>query len=157
MKKFFEFNPFELFDLEKPKDKSLKTTALEEASDALKSAMLDYISKGSSPVSGGSWKRSLSKEYAKYKKEQGGSGIADLELFGDMLSDMIVEPRGNKIVVGFGSTQQAKKADGHNHSGIFGDSELPYREFIPKEGENFKRQILSELKSIIKDNLKDDG
>lgn len=155
MKKFYEFDPFELFDIEKPKDKSIKTTALEEASDALKTAMLDYISKGSSPVSGGSWKRSLSKKYAEYKKSQGGSNIADLELFGDMLSDLVVEPRGNKIVVGFDSSEQAKKADGHNHSGIYGDSNLPPREFIPKEGENFKRQILNELKSIIKDKIED--
>lgn len=153
MKKFYEFDPFEMFGIEKPKSKDDRNIALDVAATALKEFMLDSISKGQSPVSGGSWKRTLSKKYAEQKKEISGVAFANLELYGDMLDDMVVEARGDKIVVGFESTEQAQKADGHNHSGIFGDSSLPKREFIPKEGGKFKRDILSELKSIIEENL----
>lgn len=153
MKKFYEFDPFEMFGIEKPKSRSDRSTAVDEAAIALKEFMLDSISKGQSPVSGGSWKRTLSKKYAEQKKEISGVAFANLELYGDMLDDMIVEARGDKIIVGFGSSEQAMKADGHNHSGLFGESSLPKREFIPKEGGKFKREILTELKSIIEENL----
>ena len=81
----FEFDPFELTGIAPIKDAGLKRRALEDAADFVKQEVLQYVSESKSPVSGGSWKRSLSKEYRKLKTSEGGSSVADMQLTGDML------------------------------------------------------------------------
>lgn len=100
-----------------------------------------------SPVTGRNFK-ALDKDYAKRKADVA-RPIANLELSGDMLDALDYEIKGNEIEIGIWG-DEAPKADGHNnHSG---DSSLPTRRFIPKQGEdNFRPSILQQVKSIIEE------
>ena len=131
--------------------RSEKKRVKDEAGEYLVDSILEYVSKGSSPVSGGQYKRSLSKEYKKVKSKISSSGIANMELYGDMLDSLTYKRTRDGVEVGIFDTEQAKKADGHNHSGVFGTSKLPKREFIPKPGQTFKPKINKELNQIIEE------
>lgn len=142
----FEFDPFELAGVEAPKDKKKKAQALEEIADYVNGEVLAHCGDGSTPIQGGQWKRSLSKEYREKKAEISGVTYANMELYGDMLNDLeTVHTNGNKLslqIVG----ENAPKADGHNnHSG---KSPLPPREFIPKKGQTFNSKILRGIRAI---------
>lgn len=155
----FEFDPWELAGVEKPKDRTKVREAQEEIADYLKTEALSYIASATSPVKNGEWKKTLSKDYKKLKEEISGSSEANMELFGDMLDalDVKVKP-GGKLEYGVFGKEQALKADGHNHTGVFGKSKfLPKREFIPKEGETFKRDIIAGMKDILEEIGEDDG
>lgn len=154
----FKFDPWELAGVEKPKDKRKIREAQEEISDYLLSEALGYIGESKSPVAGGEYKSTLSKDYKKIKEEISGSSKANLELNGDMLDALEVKKLSNgNLEYGVFKKSEALKADGHNHSGVFGDSKLPKREFIPKEGETFKRQIISGMREILSEFEDDNG
>ena len=140
----FEFDPWELAGIEKPK--TGRRAKKREMCELVLSEVLESCSKGRSPVRNGKWKRSLSPEYRKKKIAQGGSSFSDMELIGEMLDELecVQKPNGNLELRIQG--KQAGKADGHNnHSG---KSSLPPREFIPKDGETFKRNIIDGLREI---------
>lgn len=149
----YEFDPFEVMGMEPPKGKVREIkTALAEF---IKEEVLSHVGDGKSPVSGGKWKRSLSSAYRKKKLRETGVGFANLELEGDMLDAMevIVNQSGNieQRVKG----READKADGHNNH--TGRSSLPPREFIPKEGQTFKRDIISGMKAITREIMGNDS
>lgn len=157
MKKLaYKFDPFELTGLERPTNKSDVKRALNEIADYVRTEVLQYVGDGSSPVSGGAWKKTLSPEYKKIKEKISSAGFANLELTGDMLDalECVVTKDGELSLQIVGS--EAPKADGHNN--FSGKSELPAREFIPneKKSQTFKRPILQGMKEIARSFLNDD-
>lgn len=99
-----------------------------------------------SPVQGESFP-ALSRKYKKRKLAEGGRGIPDLELTGDLKADLTASPAPDGLEIGFFGSQ-ADKADGHLK---FSDREnnCPQRRFLPGEGQKFKREIESGVEDII--------
>lgn len=144
---FFEFDPFELVGMTKPKRGA--RDARQEIADLVLTEVLDYVGEARSPIQSGRWKSSLSKEYKKRKADWSSSLVANMELTGDMLDSLEVWEYNGKLRLGIRDSREAKKADGHNnHSGR---SSLPAREFIPKEGQTFKRRITDAMRQIIRE------
>lgn len=142
----FDFDPFELAGVAPPKKKADADAARKEIAKVIEERVIEYCGDGKSPVEGGSWKRSLSKDYKKRKTAQGGNPYADMILDGDMLQALEVRAKGTRLELGVYGSKEAAKADGHNN--FSGKSSLPAREFIPREGGTFKRAIISEIKEI---------
>jgi len=143
---FFEFDPWELTKKKRPRTGFKAAEA--EIADFVLEAVLDHVGGGKSPVAGGKWKRGLSPKYKKLKAEDSSSLFANMELSGDMLDSLEVVNVGSKLRLRI-KGDDAAKADGHNnHSG---KSSLPAREFIPKEGQSFKRQIVKDIRAIIEE------
>lgn len=142
----FEFDPLE--DLDIPRSK--RREALEEMAAFVKEQMLDYIGSGKSPIAGGRWKKTLSPEYSKIKGEHSGAGFANLELSGDLLDSLDVVVTGSgKLSIEVPSSQ-AGKAEGNN-TGSYGNSKSNpslAREFIPKRGQTFRREIIEGIRQI---------
>jgi hypothetical protein len=145
----YEFDPFELMGL--PTPSSNVRLAKQELCEFILEEVLSHVGDGKSPVSGGKWKRSLSKDYKKKKSEISSSLFANMELQGDMLDSLecVINRAGNLELRIKG--REAAKADGHNnHSG---KSKLPPREFIPKPNQTFKRDIISGMRDIAEEFL----
>lgn len=132
--------------------------APDEVKEKIKDAVGEYlieqtllsVGDATSPISGESWKKTLSPEYKKVKDEYGGSLVANMELKGDMLSALGFEKTDEGIKIGvFGG--EAPKADGHNN--FSGDSTLPSRRFLPDEGQAYKSKIERGVTEIINDIL----
>lgn len=141
---FFEFNIWDYLGVAKPKQGVLQLKR--ELKDFLLTAVLDRVGGGTSPVSGGKWKRALiSKAYKDHKSGFSSSLFANMELTGEMLDHLEVISIGDDMRLRI-KGKNAAKADGHNnHSG---DSNLPTRLFIPKKGQRFKRDINSGMREI---------
>ena len=131
-----------------------KTEAKEEIAEFVIDSILDSVGEGKSPVKGGRWKKSLSSEYLKVKKGFSSSGIANMELTGDMLDSLISKSKANSIEVGIFSKKEAPKAFNHNTRQSKANPN-PQRQFIPTEKEKFKRNIESGIKEILKDHEKE--
>jgi hypothetical protein len=149
----FTFDPFELAGIDPPADPKAAAAARKEIADFVLEEVLAACGQGKSPVAGGRWKRSLSPAYKKKKAEFSSALFANMELEGDMLDKLeCVEVRGGQLELRIRG-KEADKADGHNnHSGR---SSLPPREFIPKEGGSFKRDILAGVKAIAREYFED--
>lgn len=140
----FEFDPFELAGIERPKTKADTKKALEEIADYVKTEILRHVGDGVSPVQGGKFKRGLSPAYKKLKESMSSAGFANLELTGAMLDALEANITDDgKIEVGIFDSDQVEKARNHNE----GDT-LPQRQFIPNEGEKFKQPIMRGIKDI---------
>jgi uncharacterized protein YgfB (UPF0149 family) len=150
----YEFDPFELAGVDGPDKKSSTREALEEIAEFVKTEIIIHAGEGRSPVSGGAWKRSLSPEYRKLKEKISGVSFANMELHGDLLDALEARVVGNRIQVGWFSGLEAQKADGHNN--FSGKSQLPLRQTIPKEGETFRRDIISGMKQIAEAFMEED-
>lgn len=150
----YEFDPFELTNLDKP-GKQDRAKALDKIAEYVRDEILQYVGEGRSPVAGGKWKQGLSKEYAKRKGEFSSSTIANMELTGDLLDALEARVVGNKIKVGWFGGDEAAKADGHNN--FSGESTLPARQSIPNVDENqtFRRDIVQGIKAIAKEFIED--
>jgi hypothetical protein len=148
----YKFDPWELLGIDKPARGARE--ARQEMAALILDEILAYVSNGNSPVSGGGWKKSLSKDYKKYKSQFSSSLFANMELHGDMLDKLEVVATPDGMIEVRIKGKQAAKADGHNnHSG---DSRLPERRFIPDEGQTFKRQIIQGMKEIAKEFIDDE-
>lgn len=143
---FYEFNPFELAGIEEPEDSD---DTKQKIADMVLEEVLNYVGKSSSPVAGEGWKKSLSPEYKKIKAKVSSNLSANMELYGGMLDalECVVNSNGN-IELRITGDEEVSKADGHNN--FSGLSSLPQRRFIPDEGQTFKREILSKIKSMAK-------
>lgn len=111
-----------------------KTIAKEEAGRIIVDAINDYLDQSKSPVAGGSFT---------VKKADGERSI----LFQDGdLRDSIeaVNRRGDQIEVGVFKPKEIPKAYNHN----IGDT-LPQRQFIPGENQEFKKDIVKKVDSMI--------
>lgn len=153
---YYEFDPFKLAGVKPPKG------SIQEAKEAIanyvKEQVLSYIGQGESPVEGGDWKKKISPEYAKRKKELSSSLFANMELTGEMLDALdVVLKQGKKLSLQITGKDQVAKADGHNN--FSGKSELPERDSIPntKKGQTFKDDIIAGIRDIIEGFEEDSG
>jgi hypothetical protein len=111
-----------------------------------------HLAKTQSPVDGGTFK-ALSPKYKKEKQSDGLAGRPDLEFSGQMKDQIDFRSTSKGIEIGvFGSA--AARADGHNN--FSGQSQIPTRQFLPKEGETFKSSIDREINKIINDKIAED-
>ena len=108
------------------------------------------IARLTSPVSGGKYKRTLSPEYAAWKKKVVGTDKPNLQLSGEMLDQLDYREGNGEVEIGvFGSA--APRAANHNH---FGDgSPVPERQFLPRVGQEFKGNIQKTIEQMIKDKV----
>ena len=147
----FEFNPFS--KSEAKLSRSAKAEAAEEIRNYIKEQVLADIGEGSSPVRGGSWKKSLSPDYKAVKSSQSSTSFANLELIGEMLDALDVKIiSGNRMSLEVAASQ-AKKADGNNR-GTYGKGTrtnlAKARTFIPyKQGQTLSDEIWDGINSII--------
>lgn len=110
--------------------------------------VLKYVSQSQSPVQGESWPK-LSKDYAAFKKSEGGTPIANMEFSGDLLDSLDFKNTRAGVEIGFFDSE-AWKADGHlKFSGA--KNHTPQRRFLPAEGQQFKNDIQREIEKIILD------
>ncbi len=110
-------------------------------------------SESRSSVSGQTWK-GLSKEYAKVKSRIT-MPVANLNLHGDMLKAFKKKDTVAGIEFGIFNKKQAQKADGHCKLGVYGQSSLPKRQFIPSQTENYRPGIMNKAVSMAKKIVKD--
>lgn len=140
----FKFNPFELAGIKAPRGRDADRLR-QEIAEAVLDEVLNYIGSANSPVAGEKKFQALSKEYKKRKAEESSSPIANLELSGDMLDALeCVNVSGNQFELRIIDPTEAAKAHGHNT----GANRLPKRQFIPEDGQTFKRNILNTIKDI---------
>jgi hypothetical protein len=144
----FKFNPEDLTGIDIPKEN--RKRASDEVARAVIDYILDYVGEGKSPVSGGAWKKKLTQEYEKKKKDESGVNFANLESSGALLDSLEARvARDGTIEVGIFESSQVGKADGHNN--FSGKSELPTRQFIPKKNQTFKQEIIRGLREIMEE------
>ena len=123
-----------------------KEQALETAGQVILNRVTEYLNGQNSPVSGGSYKKGLSKDYKKHKVANGGKGIADLQFTDAMLNNLQIDTTKSSIT--FELTEELQIKKGYNHN--VGDT-LPQREWLPDDssGGKFKKRILDEAKEAI--------
>jgi len=142
----FEFNPFQKTGIKVPRNNV--ADARQAVADFVLSAVISSIDASQSPVSGGNWKKALTKEYARLK----GSNIANLQLTGELLNALdVIQKKGNTLSLQVAGTQ-AGKADGNNR-GTYGKLRTRLsraREFIPRGGKTLKKEIWDEVRDILK-------
>ena len=114
--------------------------------------IVQYLDKGSTPVSKGEYKRGLSKEYKAKKTKQGKRSYADMQLTESMLSNLRVDARKDSVELKLTDSTEKKKAYNHN----VGDT-LPKRQWLPDDSkdEKLKRTITSKINRIIDDASED--
>jgi hypothetical protein len=136
-------------DLEAAVPKNVAEDLKRDVGDFLVEQILSSVGSSESPITGSKFK-ALSKEYKKHKEDQGLGNKPNLEFSGSMLDslDYKITPKGIEIGI-FG--EDAPKADGHNN--FSGDSKLPTRQFLPKEGDGFSSKIQSGVDQIINEYL----
>jgi|JI10StandDraft_1071094.scaffolds.fasta_scaffold02886_16 hypothetical protein len=118
--------------------KKQRQEILDAIGEILIERTLEALASQKSPVEGYGRFKALDQEYRKKKKEETGSGDANLDYSGSMISSLDFNVSGNEITIGvFGD--DAPKADGHNN--LSGASTLPLRRFLPAEGETYTRDI----------------
>jgi hypothetical protein len=130
----------------------LKPRVKREVGEFLVEQTLMSLGDAKSPISRAPYKKTLSKDYKKEKTAAGRSGVADLEFSGDMKDSFKFRSTDEGIKIGhFG--KEAGKADGHNN--FSGQSDLPERRYLPKEGDKYKAELQAEVDNIIKDAVVD--
>ena len=141
----YEFDPLELVGITADLTKAQRSAIMDEVAAYVQESVLSMIGDSKSPVTGRKFPL-LSKEYA--KEFHGGNRTSHLELEGDLLDSLVVKKKGNVLILTVSEDQQGK-ADGHNN--FSGKSQLPLRQFIPKEDQTFVPSIREGIKSIIRD------
>lgn len=106
-----------------------------------------------SPVQGEGSFKPLSPLYKKKKQNDVGSTDANLEFDGLMKDQLDFKPTKSGVRIGVYG-ERAPAADGHNN--LSGDSSLPTRRFLPKEGQQYKENIQREVERIIADAIADE-
>lgn len=133
--------------------KDQKEELLDQIGELLIEETLSSVADSRSPVDGSSFAK-LSKQYAKYKESETGSTSPNLDLTGSMLSSLEYNVIGDKIEIGVYG-KDAPKADGHNN--ISGQSNLPERQFIPKAGEGYSKDIENLISDTIDQYIADNA
>lgn len=125
----------------------LKGDLKEQIGELIVEQILESLADVRSPVQGGDYKTKLSKGYAKKKQEETGSTEANLDLSGEMINAIDYRIKGNTIQIGVFDKTNAGKADGHNN--FSGMSKLPTRQFLPKEGQDFRNDIKNLIEETV--------
>lgn len=106
--------------------------------------IFSMVSNSNSPVAGEGKFPKLNKKYA--DREKNGDREANLDLTGSMLDALKSRNTSDGIVFEITKAKEIPKAYNHN----VGDT-LPKRQFLPNEGETFKKSILTGIDGIIED------
>lgn len=131
--------------------KEQRLELLEQIGELLVEETLASVAQSKSPVDGSSFDP-LSKKYKDKKIEETGSGDANLDLSGSMLSNLDFKIVGDSIELGVYG-KDAPKADGHNN--FSGRSNLPQRQFLPDQGQGFDSGISSLIEETIQNYIAD--
>lgn len=137
--------------------KANQQAALEESAEYIKEQILSNTGDGKTSVEGGKWKRKLTPEYKKRKGEESTATFANLELHGDMLDALKVEPKGGKVEIEV-TGDQKDKAEG-NLLGSYGRSPDPSkaREFMPHaRGQKLTKEIMKGVAEILRSHAEED-
>jgi len=146
----FEFDPFELVGRDRSEaTQEQRRQILDQVANYVLESVLSDVGDSRSPVTGRPFKK-LDSDYAKQKRSEGGTPVANLLLGGDLLDSLLVRKKGEKLILTV-SEDQMGKADGHNN--FSGDSPLPRRQFVPEEDETFRPAIRAGIEAIIDDVL----
>jgi len=133
---------------------SKRKAVTKQIGDLLVDSIVGYLHENKSPVKNGSFKKDLSKEYAK----KTGKKLSDLHLKGDMLSSIRVDNFKDRITLKITDTKQKNKAYNHN-TRKDSTNKLPERDFIPNEDKSnkneFKKRIMNDVYRIIDDASED--
>lgn len=135
---------YELDDLLKDVPEEDKEDAAHDAGEAALGAVKSYMESQSSPVSRQGRFKALSKEYKEKKRKIAGNSKANLKLFGDLDESLEVEADESSFTISVQGKENILK--GYNHN--VGDT-LPKRQFLPDEGQKFKRNIVAKIKEQI--------
>lgn len=142
------FDPFKETGVDVPAEN--RREALEAAADYVKEQILLFSGEGKTSVAGGLWKRGLSPEYKEEKAEESSVTYSNVELTGDMMDALEVEPEGERLRVEI-TGDQRDKAEG-NLLGSYGrePNEDKAREFMPhKRGQHFRKEIIDGLRELL--------
>jgi hypothetical protein len=131
----------------------VKKRIQEEVGNFLIEQTLVSMNEKKSPVQGEGSFKALSKDYKKKKLEEVGSGEANLEFDGVMKDELNFFPTKDGIEIGVYG-ERAGAADGHNN--LSGKSQLPTRRFLPDEGQNYKKNIQTEVDRIVADAISEE-
>jgi len=148
----FKVNLVDLVPLEELDQltQSTKKEVATELGEFIVDKILSDTSSQRSSVTGQQW-QGLSKDYKKTKTKIA-VGKANLELHGDMLNALKARSDYEGVEVGVFTKKEAQKADGHCHYGIFGESKLPIRRFIPNgEDTTLRPGIMSQVIRVAKE------
>jgi hypothetical protein len=135
---------YELDDLLKDVPEEDREDAAFDAGNAALGAVKSYMEGSTSPVSGEGRFKALSKDYKKKKRKITGNEKANLKLFGDLDEAMEVDADDSSFTISVSGRENTLKAYNHN----VGDT-LPKRQFLPGEGETFKRNVVAKIKEQI--------
>lgn len=151
----FKFNPFKDSGVSVPKEK--REEAREAVKDYVLEQVLSHAGAGKSPVAGGAWKKSLSKDYKKKKGEQSSAGFANMELSGKTLNDLEVVEVGKDNLSLQIEGDRAPILEGNN-LGSYGrePDRSKAREIIPPSGGRFNNRIGEGIKRILQRFEEDD-
>jgi len=135
-------------DLELPDTLTVrqKNRVKDEVGELLVDFILEQVSDLKSPIEGQGKFEKLSPKYKKLKQKDGRGGSPNLEFSGSMLDALETKRTSDGVKIQIKGSD-AGKADGHNN--FSGKSKLPSRQFLPKEGENFKRSARKEVDRIV--------
>lgn len=135
---------YDLDDLLKDVPEEDREDAAYDAGEAALSAVKSYMEGSRSPVKGEGKFKALSKEYKKKKRKVAGNEKANLKLFGDLDESLEVDADDNSFTISVQGNENILKSYNHN----VGDT-LPKRQFLPNEGETFKRNVVAKIKEQI--------
>jgi len=135
---------YDLDDLLKDVPEEDREDAALDAGEAALGAVKSYMEGQSSPVSSQGRYKALSKEYKKKKRKIAGNERANLKLFGDLDESLEVDADDNSFTISVKGRENTLKAYNHN----VGDT-LPKRQFLPDEGQKFKRNVVAKIKEQI--------
>ncbi len=124
--------------------KRIKKLVNEAVGEYLVEQTLISVEQEKSPVAGQGSFAPLSKTYQIIKKREVGSTRPNLEAEGVMKDELDFEVSDVLTLGVFG--ERAGAADGHNN--LSGKSKMTKRQFIPDEGQTYKRGILTEIERI---------
>ena len=124
--------------------------AAKKIADLIRDQILDYTSRGRSPVQNGVYTSNLvNKKYRDFKRKKKGTSRADLRLKESMLNSLRSKVNGSKITIEIkGSVKDVAKASGHNKGDYNGGVK---RQFIPDDtkGESLKSPIQNKIKAVL--------
>lgn len=149
----YKFDPFTFIGLKKPDDPSVRREALQAMGEFLRDSVLDHVADSKSPVSGGPWKKALSKAYKDVISDFSSVLRANLELSGSMLDALDFKIEGDQINFGVFDDNLVGRAEGNN-IGSYGQgrgNRSKARRFIPLSREKFNPEIRSGMRNIAED------
>lgn len=144
----FTFDPEKATGVTVPAES--RDDALDEVAKFVKEQILSRTGDGRTSVKGGRWKRKLTPEYLKRKKEESSVNFANLELHGDLLDAFDVGVEGRKVFMQVTGDQEPV-AEG-NLLGSYGRDPDPSkaRQFMPIGDQELAPEIMQGVKRILK-------